>query len=305
MNVLVLGGTGFIGKHLCKRLIKEGHVVRVISNLNMSPQYYAEFCSEYIVDNFNTNMEFDLYLKNIDIVYHLISTTIPSSFDSNKLSDMEDNVIPTIKLLEAATKARVSKVIFTSSGGTIYGNPEYIPIDELHPTNPISSYGIQKLTIEKYLQLFNRLYGLDFTSLRISNPYGLGQDLRKPQGVVGVFIDHIKNGQIIEVWGSGEATRDYIYIEDVIEAMVLAIAPTRNNNILNIGTGKGTTLNEVIRVIGEGMNIPFEVSYKVNRSVDVDTNILSIKRACEELGWLPKYSFTEGINKMILQMLGN
>lgn len=147
-------------------------------------------------------------LEGIDVVFHLASTTLPKTSNDDPGYDVRSNVVDTIQLLEACVDAGVRKVIFASSGGTVYGVPERLPIKEDHPTNPISSYGIVKLTIEKYLGLFHYLYGLDYAALRISNPYGPYQDPAGQQGAISVFLHRILSGQPIAIWGDGEIVRE-------------------------------------------------------------------------------------------------
>src|SRR4029434_4711286 len=174
-----------------------------------------------------------------EVVFHMISTTIPKSSNDNPAYDVESNLVGTLRMLEAARKAGVRKVVFASSGGTVYGIPKVVPINESHPTDPICSYGISKLAVEKYLHLYHALHGLDYCILRIGNPYGEGQRPTAAQGAVGVFLYKALHGGVIEIWGDGTVTRDYIYIGDVIQAFLKAMTYSGEHRLFNIGAGEG------------------------------------------------------------------
>jgi len=191
-------------------------------------------------------------------------------------------------------KANVKKIIFPSSGGTVYGYPEPSSINEEHKTNPICSYGICKLMIEKYLYMFNNLYGLDYQILRISNPYGPYHNALS-QGVINVFLSKIIKGETIEIWGDGSICRDYIYIDDVIDILEMMANKDIDAKILNIGSGEGTSLNNLIKIMKSITGANFNVEYKEGRKVDVPVNILDISKACKLLDWKPKISLEEGI----------
>ena len=186
-------------------------------------------------------------------------------------------------------------MIFASSGGTVYGLPHTVPIDEDHPTNPITSYGVVKLAIEKYMDLFWRLHGLHYTVLRISNPYGPYQNPVGQQGAIAVFLHHLRTGQPITIWGDGRVVRDYIYVSDLVDALVLAAEVETRRKVLNVGSGHGTSLNELIALMGKETGERPEVDYLKGRALDVPANVLGISRVREELGWRPRTTLDEGI----------
>ncbi|OYX12002.1 MAG: hypothetical protein B7Z15_10730 [Rhizobiales bacterium 32-66-8] len=181
------------------------------------------------------------------------------------------------------------------AGGTVYGAPRESLITEEHPTNPISSYGITKLTIEKYLQLFQKLHGLEYVVLRLANPFGHGQRISATQGAVAVFFGKILRGEEIEIWGDGSVVRDYIYIDDVIRALLLAADRGGQDRIFNIGSGAGRSLNDVIRSIEAATGRAAMVNYKPSRSFDVPSSVLNIERARLALDWSPRVAFEEGV----------
>ena len=162
-------------------------------------------------------------ISGVDIVLHLVSTTLPKSSNDDPIYDVQSNVVATLQMLNAMVAHNVRKIVFISSGGTVYGNPMYLPIDEKHPTDPLVSYGITKLAIEKYLQMYSHLYGIRAITLRVANPYGERQRIETAQGAVGVFLHHALKGLPIEIWGDGSVTRDYIHVSDVAEAFVRAV----------------------------------------------------------------------------------
>ena len=190
----------------------------------------------------------DLLFKDIDIIVHLASGTLPKSSNDSPKIDVQINLLGSLNVLECAVKNKVSKVVFLSSGGTVYGNPVFTPIAETHPTNPICSYGINKLAIEKYCFLYQQLYGLDTVILRLANPYGERQRLDSGQGVVPVFLGRALRNQPLEIWGDGSTIRDFLYISDVIDAITSACLyeADGSQNLFNIGSGKGISLNELI-----------------------------------------------------------
>lgn len=294
MRILILGGNGFIGYSLSKFLLTKNQSIRVLTRSlnNHRPELKGV---EYIYGDFGDINLLKRALKGIDIVYHLISTSVPSTSNKNPINDVNTNVINTLNLLESCVEMGIKKVIFTSSGGTIYGIPKYTPIDENHPTNPICSYGITKLTIEKYLHLFYHLKSLDYAVLRIGNAYGPGQDPEGKIGAITIFLNHIKNGLPINIWGDGNIVRDYVYISDIINGLYLAQKINIPEQIFNIGSGEGTSLNHLIAEIKKVIHININVEYLPARNVDVLVNYLDINKAKNILNWEPKVNLDEGI----------
>ncbi len=295
MNILVLGGLGFIGINLIKSLVQE-HNVTVFDNKIL--QGYSNI--KCYTGDFRKIKDYSSLFENIDVVYHLISTTIPNS-DKNKINfDIETNLIPTVEMLNICVDKKVKKVIFTSSGGTIYGNsPKLNYEDDL--VKPFCAYSINKYAIERYLDLFYRFYGVDYTVLRISNPYGKNH-INKTQGIVNVLIDNIRQSKTIEIYGDGTIERDYIYIDDVVDALVMSLNNTQSK-IFNISTGKGYSINQVVDILKKiskvyGYNFP-EIKYCPARVFDIQKNCLDNSLAKKELGWRPKYNLEDGIKKIL------
>ena len=190
---------------------------------------------------------------------------------------------------------KVRSILFISSGGTVYGSPLYLPVDERHPTNPVVSYGITKLAIEKYLQMYECLYGIKAITLRVANPYGERQRIETAQGAVGVFLHHALNGTPIEIWGDGSVTRDYIHVSDVAEAFNRALRYSGMQRLFNVSSGVGTSLNELIKVIEGVVGRPVERRYLPGRPFDVPVSVICNKLARSELNWTPMVPLPDGI----------
>jgi UDP-glucose 4-epimerase len=301
VNVLILGGTGFIGSNLCHSLLKRGYKVRIMDR-TMKKMDFDSSGIEFIEADFIQVHDFKPFLQDIDVVFHFISTTVPATSNGNKVFDISSNVCSTLRLLDDIIQTNVKKIIFLSSGGTVYGQSEMNPIPEEYPTNPICSYGIQKLTIEKYLYYYYHEYGLDYQIIRLANPYGRGQNGKNGQGVIPIFIRKILRNEEIQIWGDGLTTRDYIYIDDVIAAVCLLLEYTGSNKILNLGSGQGSTLIDIVNVISEVVNKEPNIRFLEARSIDVKTNVLDITKITQVLCWIPQKKIKDGIRQMLLDM---
>lgn len=299
MNCLLLGGGGFIGSNLCYGLLEAGHKVSVFEKECRNKLNLVDIANHisWIEGDFLNPEHLKTAVKGVDIVFHLISTTLPQSSNESPAYDVTSNVVPTLHLLDAARMYDVQKVIFFSSGGTVYGIPQTIPIPENHPTQPICAYGIHKLMIEKYLALYYKLYNLDYSILRVSNPYGERQRPTGSQGAITVFTYKALMGLPIEIWGDGSVERDYIYIYDVVRAAIKLMSLRTDHKILNIGSGKGVTLNDLIRIIETTLELRPDVRYMSARKFDVPVNILDTSRVREVLGWVPEIDLSTGVRK--------
>ena len=180
---------------------------------------------------------------------HLVSTTLPKSSNDDPLYDAQSNILATLELLNSMVEERVRRIVFISSGGTVYGPPQYLPVDEKHPTEPLVSYGVTKLAIEKYLVMYRHLHGIEPVILRVANPYGERQRVETAQGAVAVFLDRALRDQPIEIWGDGTVSRDYLHVSDVAEAFALALVYSGPHTVFNVSSGRGTSLLELLRII--------------------------------------------------------
>ena len=294
---LVLGGGGFMGTHLCNALLRRGHPVRVFDRPVPLPLSADRERGpiEWMYGDFANRQDVAAAVTGCDVIFHLISTTLPKNSNDNPIYDVETNLVATLALLEAARACGVTRVVFASSGGTVYGRPERIPIAESHPTNPICSYGITKLAIEKYLHLYHQLHGLDYMVLRLANPFGEGQRPDAAQGAVAVFLNRALEGRPIEVWGDGNVVRDYVYVADITDAFLRALDYRGECRIMNIGAGQGRSLNEMLTAMEEVFRRPVARTYLPTRPFDVPANVLDSTRARQLLGWEPRVPLHEGL----------
>ncbi|MBL7128627.1 MAG: NAD-dependent epimerase/dehydratase family protein [Ignavibacteria bacterium] len=294
---LVLGGGGFIGSHLSDELISNGYDVVVFDKLNFSKKNIVHIKNNLSVleGDFNNDVDIVKSLKGVDYVFHLVSSTLPASSNKNPIYDVETNLISSLMLLNESINNKVKKIIFISSGGTVYGFPKKIPIKEDHPRQPICSYGIIKKAIEDYLYMYNRLHGLDYTVFRISNPYGERQNPLSIQGAIPVFLRKIAKDEQVEIWGDGSITRDYIYIKDVVKVLVSALKISSENKIFNLGSGVGRSLNELIEVMKKVTGKDIKPKYEEARGLDVPVNVLDISLIKSVQKWEPTTDIETGI----------
>lgn len=297
MKCVILGGGGFIGSAIADRLLQAGHELRIFERPRVVP--YRAFDQqervEWMTGDMLSTHDIRDAIEGTDVVLHMVSFTLPKSSNDDMSYDVQTNLVATIQLLNAMVSQNVGKIVFISSGGTVYGIPKYLPIDEHHPTDPLVSYGITKLAIEKYLLMFQRLHGIRATILRVSNPFGSRQRVETAQGAVTVFLHRALHRQTIDIWGDGSITRDYIYVSDVAEAFARAVDYSGTESVFNISSGVGTSLNELVEMIGNILGERIDCRYLEKRPFDVPASILSNALARQELGWTPQVTLREGI----------
>jgi len=296
MKILVTGGAGFIGSHIVDLLIEQGNQVVVIDNLSTGK---AENVNKdaifYQMDLLDQRLSQILLIERPEVVIHQAAQTqVPRSIEDPNF-DANTNILGTIRLLEACRESRVRKVIFASTAA-VYGNPKYLPIDERHPIRPLSGYGVGKFAAEQYLYVYHQLYGLEYTVLRYANVYGLRQDAKGEGGVISIFIDRVAQEKPISIYGDGEQTRDYIYVEDVARANVAAIH-RGNQEVFNIGTGVKTSINQLVELLVQITGKPIVKDYKAERSGDIKESSFDHRKAQTMLRWEPKTALLEGLRK--------
>lgn len=296
MRCLILGGGGFIGSHVVDALLEAGHEVRVFERPRI-PRHHVAMPDrlEWMEGDFQNSALVADAVRGIDVVVHLVSTTLPKNSNDDPEFDVQSNVVGTLRLLRMAVDSGVRKVLFISSGGTVYGVPTMTPVPETHPTEPRVSYAIGKLAVEKYLALFRQQYGLDYAVLRVANPYGPRQRVDSAQGAVAVFVDAALAGRSIEIWGDGTVVRDYVHVADVARAFTLALDYDGSERIFNIGSGQGTNLLELLGMIERAVGHDVPREYLGARIIDVPSNVLDISRAARELRWQPQIALQNGI----------
>ncbi|AFK85625.1 MULTISPECIES: SDR family oxidoreductase [Thermoanaerobacterium] len=298
MNILVTGGAGFIGSNIVDLLIDNGYDVAVVDNLSTGKKENinkkARFYNIDITDD-------DLYkvfeYEKIDIVIHHAAQIDIQRSINDPVFDAKVNIIGTINLLECCRKYDVKKIVYASSAA-VYGDPEYLGVDEKHRVNPISYYGISKHTPEHYIKVYNELYGLKYTILRYANVYGIRQDPKGEGGVISIFIDKMLSGKNPVIFGDGNQTRDFIYVKDVAKANLLALEKG-DNEIINISTNRSTTINELVEIMNKFMEKPLKPIYKEPRKGDILHSYLDNKKAKDVLRWKPDYSLEDGLKETI------
>ncbi len=295
-RVVIFGSSGFLGSHIVKKFALLGYETVAFDKVPfpLYDQCLGLPIRQVIGDFFSSN-DIRSVLKPGDVCIHLVSTTNPQTSNQNPQYDVQTNLAGTIQFLDAAMEVGVRKVVFASSGGAVYGPPKQTPIHESHATDPICSYGITKLAIEKFLFLYNKLHGLPYCCLRISNPYGPLQRTHASQGAIAVFMGKIMANEDIVVWGDGSIVRDFIYIEDVVSAFVAAIDAGVHDGIYNIGSGMGYSIKSIIGELREVVGKHFNVVYTPKRDFDVPSNVLDNTSAVINLQWSPRVALRDGL----------
>ena len=301
MNIMLLGAAGFIGINLTIRLATKtkDHITLV----DQSRSYFAPIESMKFPNvcireaEFNIHTDFEALLEEQEVVYHLFSTTAPTTSNQRIAEELSANVIITAYLLEAAVKCGVKKFVFISSGGTVYGKIGNCPLNETAETNPISAYGLQKITIEKLLYLYQYLYAFDYRVIRLSNPYGPYQRPNGRLGVITTFIYKALRNEELMLYGDGSVVRDFIFIDDAIRGILNIANGTDSQRVFNLGSGSGTSINEVLHIIEETLQVEMRIHHKPGRMVDVPVNFLDISRYENLYGKLNPIPLRIGIQK--------
>ena len=291
----MLGGSGFIGSHVVDQLLEDGHDVSV---LDRAPEYYREPVPEvrYYFGDFLDEQLLEKSLVDIDKVVHLISTTTPGTAAKDPVFDVQSNLVGTLQLIQIMLRNGQKDILYLSSGGTVYGNPEFLPVSEAHPIRPICTYGVVKAAAENYLRLYQHLDGLRPLILRVSNPYGPRQGHIGVQGAIGTFLQRLKAGEGIEVWGDGSIERDFIYIEDLANLCVRAVNSDLTGTY-NAGSGRATSINVILEQLELMLGRKIEVRYKETRKFDVQSVFLDCSKVKQELQFSPQTELLEGLQK--------
>lgn len=297
MRCAVLGAGGFIGTNLCRALVGRVDSLRAFGRRQSFPE--ALRGCDWMPGDFADPTCLAAAVAGCDVVFHLVNATTPASANVDKVADLNANVASTLSLLDACRETGVRRVVFVSSGGTIYGIPEQVPTPETSTTNPITAYGISKLAIEKYLGLYEYLYGLEYRVLRVANPFGPYQMALKSQGVTAAFLHWALAGKPIEMWGDGSVIRDYIFIDDVVDALMLAATHEGSSRIFNIGSGEGRSLNDIVAAIERLLGEKIPVDHRPGRPVDVPVSVLDTTLAKNELDWQARTPFEEGLRNTL------
>jgi UDP-glucose 4-epimerase len=299
MKVLVTGGAGFIGSHVVDRLLQEGHDVVVVDNLVTGKRKNVPKAVQfYKLDIENPKLERIFRNERPSIVFHLAAQMNVRRSVEDPMFDAQVNVLGTLNVLEQASKHGARKVIFSSSGGAIYGEQLAFPAPESHITQPLSPYGISKLCGEHYLSYYHRLSGIQVVSLRYANVYGPRQDPEGEAGVVAIFIQKTLRGEQAVVNGNGRQTRDFVFVEDVVESNLMAMGPAVEG-VYNVGTGIETSVNDLFRIVVDLTKVEFKEVHGPAKRGEQARSVIDSTKLHRDLGWEPKVDLREGLRRTV------
>lgn len=299
MKVLVTGGAGFIGSHLVDRLVQEGHEVIIVDNLvtgkrrniNRAARFYKQDIQSWRLERVFRN-------ERPNVVMHLAAQMDVRKSVEDPMFDAQVNILGTLNVLQQAVKHGVRKVVFSSSGGAIYGEQEMYPAPESHVTKPLSPYGLSKLCGEQYLSYYQRSSGLQVVSLRYANVYGPRQDPEGEAGVVAIFIQKMLNNEQAVINGNGRQTRDFVFVEDVVEANLAVMGP-ETQGTYNVGTGAETSINDLFRILVQHTGSTCKEVHGPAKKGEQARSVIDSTRLRHELSWEPKGELSEGLKKTV------
>jgi UDP-glucose 4-epimerase len=300
VKIMVTGGAGFIGSHVTDTFLANGYEVVVVddlstgrlSNLNPAATFYQ-------VDIRSPELSEIFEKEKPDFVdHHAAQMDVRRSVD-DPLFDADVNVLGSIKLIELSRKHNVKRFIYISTGGAVYGEPEYLPCDEAHPVNPICPYGASKHTVEHYLFMYKELYGLDYVVLRYPNVYGPRQDPHGEAGVVAIFTGQMLNDDQVVINGDGTQERDFVYVEDCARANLLALTAENPNAIYNLGFGYGTSINEIYSNLKEATGYKLSAVNGPAKAGETHRIYLEANKAHQDLDWSPEVGLEDGLRKTV------
>ncbi|GHT45961.1 UDP-glucose 4-epimerase [Endomicrobiia bacterium] len=300
MRILVTGGAGFIGSNVVDALLKKGHKVVVLDNLSSGKKENINKESKfYKVDVFDRKNVSAIFKKEKpDVVIHNAAQIDVSASVVDPFFDAKINILGAINVLDSCVKTKVNKVIFASSGGTIYGECDVSAPNEESKANPLSPYGIAKNSVENYIKFYSAVYSLDYTILRYGNVYGPRQDPYGETGVIAIFVTKMLHGKDVNIFGDGKQMRDYVYVSDVVNANLKALNKGKNQ-IINIGTSKAVSVNKLLEVMSNAIGYSKKTVYKPKREGELFKSFLNIDKAKKVLGWTPETCIEKGIKKTI------
>jgi UDP-glucose 4-epimerase len=293
MKVLIIGGCGFIGSHVVDVLKERATQIRV---LDRRPETFRQPVPgvDYIRGDLSEVALVTEAVLGMDAVIHLASSTVPYTSNLDPVGDIVDNLVGSVRLLEVMRSVGVRNILYLSSGGTVYGIPQHLPVTEDHPLQPLNSYGIIKVSVEKYLHMYGHLHGLRYCILRASNPYGPRQGHAGVQGVIGTYLWRIARGEQIEIWGDGSIVRDFIHVRDLAELCARTLTSDVSGTF-NAGCGQGVSIADVVSVVARVVGCDLSPEYKHGRTFDVPRVVLDISRAKTAFKWAPRIALTDGI----------
>lgn len=292
----VFGANGFLGRHLVESLLSTDREAVAVARV-FDGAFPDGPRLRRVMGDLRDASAMAFALRGVDTVVQLMASSTPAQGNTRATEDILNNVVPHVDFLDMCLAAGVRRIVFLSSGGTVYGPVTSLPVPETHPANPISSHGVTKLMVEKFIKLHSHLHDLEHVILRVANPFGPGQVYRKGQGLIPALLQRYDAGQPINVFGDGSAARDYIYVSDVVSAILASCdLPVHAATTLNVGTGQARSILDVVHAIEEVSNIEFDINFLPARESDVDRISLDITRARDVLNWHPTVPFKEGLS---------
>ena len=299
MKVLVTGGAGFIGSHVVDRLVEEGHEVVVVDNLSIGKRKNVNRAANlYKADIQSSRLERIFRNERPNVVIHLAAQVSVRKSVEDPVFDAQVNILGTMNVVHQAVLHGARKVVFSSSGGAIYGEQEIYPAPESHPTNPLSPYGISKLCGEHYVSYFQRTSGIQTVCLRYANVYGPRQDPEGEAGVVAIFIQKVLNNEQPIINGNGRQTRDFVFVDDVVEAN-LAVMGQQTKGVYNVGTGVETSINELFRMVADLTGASAKEVHGPAKKGEQMRSLVDSAKIRQELGWEVKVDLAEGLKRTV------
>ncbi|GAB6043772.1 NAD-dependent epimerase/dehydratase family protein [Endothiovibrio diazotrophicus] len=293
MAQVCIVGAGFLGTNLARHLLERGDRVRLFGHPPPWPEA-LEGC-ELIAGELADGEALAAALAGCERLYHLVGSVDLPAVEARRIDDLGHSVGGSLALFERALAAGVERVVFISSGGAVYGVPERLPIDEMAPQWPISSYGAAKLAVERYLHVYHRQHGLDYRIARLGNPFGPFQRPGRGQGVVAALLDAALTGRPFPLLGDGAVVRDYLYVEDACAALARLGEYDGGERVFNVGSGEGRSLSGMIHAVEGATGRPLQLDRRPARPLDVPACVLDVRRARERLGWSPETPLEEAL----------
>ncbi len=300
---VITGGTGFVGSCLADALGRLGHET-ILATRGRHKQTNSQFWVEYDLQDSATVA--NIIETKPDGIFHLAWSTTPGSAENEPAADARVNLGGSLALFQQVAKNLSVPIVFASSGGTVYGKAETLPISESHPLDPVSIYGITKVAAERYASNFRQLHDLDIRIARLSNPFGASQSVAKLQGAASIFARQVVLGEKVTIWGNGTVVRDYIDVEDAVGGLIAIMNAERSGKhetpIFNVGSGEGASLNELLQIIADAAGREPNVSYLSARAFDIPANVLDISKLTKITGWKPRQSMKESVQEMVRKL---
>lgn len=306
-SILLVGGCGFLGRSLATYFHSVGESVRIfdrpgnVEKMKREAPWFTYHSGDF--RSFRASSA--AALQNVGTVVHLVHSSIPATSMDNVEADAAENILASIRLMDDCRRAGVQRFVFVSSGGTVYGIPRMLPVSESDLPAPICAYGVSKLAIEKYVDLYTHTFGWDGIVVRVANPYGAYQLRGTPVGVIANFLLQVKSGAPLIIWGDGSVVRDYVYIDDAVRAMHSLVIGQARPGTYNLGAGVGHSLLQVAQMVGRVCGVTPQIEYLPKRRIDVPEIILNTSKLGAEIGWAPSVCLSEGIGRLWEKLLSS